>query len=323
MSNSPFPYNTTDLENVPCNFCGRDDAAKLHDRDRNGLHVQSVICKHCGLIYINPRMTSAWYARYYEVEYRAQMARFKGKPLSPQDNAALFKKATQHGRTLASQLRNHWSPGLTVEVGSSVGGVLNGIREETGVDVLGIEPSPDETAEANRRGIKTHCASIESFNEPIPTASNILCSQSLNHFLDPRYFFEWSHRHLMDGGKLVLEVMNFRHVFRHFRWMQRAIQVDHTYMFVPEVLEQFVTNAGFNVVKLEVGETLSKAEIKQLKKAAMPIFHILLVAEKTSRQPFSQPQQFPALYKPVMESLRGLPNSKFRYRLKTKFPKIF
>jgi SAM-dependent methyltransferase len=323
MNTSPFPYATADHENVSCNFCGRNDAEKLHDRDRNGLHVQSVICKHCGLIYISPRMTNAWYGRYYEVEYRAQMARFKNKPLTPQDNAALFKKATQHGRTLAAQLRDHWSRGLTVEVGSSVGGVLNGIREEIGVNVMGIEPSPDETAEANSRGIKTYCALIESFKEPIPLASNILCSQSLNHFLNPRYFFAWSHRHLVDDGKLVLEVMNFRHVFRHFRWMQRAIQVDHTYMFVPEVLEQFVTHAGFNVVKLEVGEKLSKAEIKQLKKVAMPIFHILLVAEKTSRQPFQQPERIFAQYSPVMESLRGLPNSEFRYRLKTKFPKIF
>lgn len=323
MSNSPFPYDTADHEQVPCNFCGRDDAEPLHDKDRNGLKVRSVICRHCGLIYISPRMTTDWYARYYEVEYRAQMARFKSKPVSQQDEGVLFKKATEHGRTLASQIKNHWSRGLTVEVGSSVGGVLNGIREEMGFEVLGIEPSPDEKAEANRRGIKTHCASIETFNGQIPTAANILCSQSLNHFLSPRYFFEWSHRHLAEGGKLVLEVMNFRHVFRHFRWMQRAIQVDHTYMFVPEVLEAFVKHAGFNVLKLEVGENLSRAEIKQLKRAGMPIFHILLVAEKTSRKPFSEPQNIPALYKPVLETIRSLPDSEFRYKLKKKFPKIF
>jgi hypothetical protein len=72
-----------------------------------------------------------------------------------------------------------------------------------------------------------------------------------------------------------------------------------------------------------VCEELSKSEIKQLKKAGMPIFHILLVAEKASRKPFNHPEQIPALYKPVMESLRGLPNSEFRYRLKQKFPKFF
>lgn len=323
MPNSPFPYETADYENVPCNLCGRDDAEPLHDRDRNGLPVRSVICKHCGLIYISPRMTNAWYGRYYEVEYRAQMARFKSKPLTPQDNAVLFKKASEHGKNLAKQVGTLWSAGLTVEVGSSVGGVLNGIRETIGGDVLGIEPSPDESAEANARGVKTHCALIENFNQDIPPAANVLCSQSLNHFLSPRYFFEWSHRHLADGGKLVLEVMNFRHVFRNFRWMQRAIQVDHTYMFVPEVLEQLVTHAGFKVLKLEVGENLSKAEIKALKKAAMPIFHILLVAEKTSKPPFSAPEKVPQLYKPVLESIRALPNSEFRYGLKKRFPKLF
>ena len=321
MPNPSFPYETADYESIGCNLCLRDEAETLHDRDRNGLQARTVICQYCGLIYLNPRMTSAWYARYYSSEYRAQMARFKGKPLAAPNLAEMFEKATKHGAALAERFREHWRQGLTIEVGSSVGGVLHGIRQRLGVDVLGIEPSPDESAEANRRGIPTHAASIEDFREQTPLAANILCSQSLNHLLDPRYFFGWAHDRLMPGGRLVLEVMNLRHVFRHFRWMQRAIQIDHTYMFVPEVLEAFVQFAGYRILQMEVGETLTKPQISELKRAGLPIYHIGLVAEKLAAPPFQKPESIPKQYGPVHASLAALPNSERRYRLKRALPK--
>ena len=323
MSKTSFPYETADTESVRCNLCLRDETEALHDRDRNDLNVLSVICKHCGLIYLNPRMTNAWYGRYYTTEYRPQMARFKGRSLAAPDLGDMFRKATKHGEALATRLKEHWATGLTIEVGSSVGGVLNGIRQKLGVEVLGIEPSPDESGEANNRGVKTYCELIENFREEIPLASNVLCSQSLNHLLNPRYFLEWAHQRLQPEGRLVLEVMNFRHVFRHFRWMQRAIQIDHTYMFVPEVLEAFVRSAGFKILKVEVGEKLSKQGISELKRTGMPIYHILLVAQKLPETPFQRTDSIPNQYESVRATLESLPNSKLRYRLKRAFPKLF
>lgn len=321
MSNTTFPYASAGQEQVRCNLCGRDETGQVHQRDRNGLKVTTVICRHCGLLYLNPRMNREWYGKYYRTEYRAQMARFKGKSPEAPDFTRMFEKATRHGIGLAERFKGSWTNGLTIEVGSSSGGVLNGIRQTLGLEVMGIEPSPDESQEANARGVKTVCALIENVGEEIPPAANVLCTQSLNHLLDPRYFLEWSHRRLQPGGRLVLEVMNFRHVFRHFGWIERAIQIDHTYMFVPEVLEVFVRAAGFRVLRMEADETRPAEELAALKKAGMPVYHIGLIAEKLKSAPFADPSSIPKLYDQVSQSLASVPNSAFKYRMKRIFRK--
>jgi ubiquinone/menaquinone biosynthesis C-methylase UbiE len=54
-----------DTEKVPCNLCGRDDCVEIAQRDKYDLAVTSVICRNCGLIYLNPRPTIKSYDRFY------------------------------------------------------------------------------------------------------------------------------------------------------------------------------------------------------------------------------------------------------------------
>ena len=316
-----FPFETAEHEAVACNLCGSDQAKTLRNRDRNGLNVTTSICRRCGLIYINPRMIPRWYTEYYNQEYRAQMARFKGKPVVGHDYDSMFRNSTKHGVALAGLFRQYWEPGLTVEVGSSVGGVLNGIRQTFDLDVIGIEPASSECDEANARGVKTFNASIESFNGNLVPAANIICTQSLNHFLDPHYFFSWAYERLRPNGRLVLEVMNFRHVFRHFRWMPRAIQIDHTYMFVPEVLTAFAELAGFEILAIDSAEHKTIAEIKAIKKSGLPGFHVGIVAKKTNHTPFSG--KIKEQFQEVQSSLDAVPESFAWYFLKFGLKKLF
>jgi SAM-dependent methyltransferase len=323
---SSFPYQSAETELIRCNQCGGSETEVVYDRDRNGLSVRTCICKVCGLIYLNPRMTPEWYGKYYQTEYRAQMARFKGKRLEKEDPGKMFEKATRHGIATARQFPTAWREGLTLEVGSSVGGVLNGLQQVLGCEVFGIEPSPDEAEEANRRGIRTLNKSIEAVEGGVPMAANILCSQSLNHLLDPRFFLAWAHRQLIPEGRLVLEVMNFRQIYRDFGWIGRAIQIDHTYMFVPEVLQSFVEFAGFEVLSLQTDESKSPDELKEKKKQGLPIFHIGLVAQRTETAPFSDRRRMKELYRQVCESLSRIPNSHtkyvWRFRIQPKLRKL-
>jgi SAM-dependent methyltransferase len=310
---APFGYARARQEQVACNLCLRRDPEVLARRDRNGLRVRSCICRHCGLIYLDPRMTREWYDAYYATEYRRQMAAFKGVPARALDPAALFDRAAAHGRALAKRFEGRYARGLTIEVGSSVGGVLDGLARELDVEVLGIEPSPDESAHARSRGIETITASIESLSQPLPPAANIVCTQSLNHFLDPRAFFEFAHRTLQPDGKLVLEVMNFRHVVAHYGWIPRAVQIDHTYMFVPEVLRAFVEAAGFEIERMEVDAELSDRERALQAASRLPGFHAALAARRIERQPFDPALPIPALYESTRASLAALPNDPWLY----------
>lgn len=316
-ANLSFPYHAADYEQVPCNLCGRNNVEVINRRDRNGLKVQSCICKYCGLIYVNPRMTPEWYAEYYKSEYRLQMARFRKMPAASPDFDQMFRNSAGHGRELAVTFQKHWRKGLTVEVGSSVGGVLHGVRQELGVEVLGIEPSPEESAHANRQGIKTYTSLIENFRDELPPVANFVCTQSLNHFLDPQYFIAWAHRHLAKDGLLILEVMNFRQVFRRYGWMRRAIQIDHTYMFVSETLANFVEAGGFEILQLHSDEGTGK----RANRGALPGMHIRIAARKLDRMPFSDASRVKEDYASVSRSLREVPVKPVHYFFKHRLKK--
>jgi SAM-dependent methyltransferase len=55
-----------ELEHVPCNLCGRDAGHPVARRDKYRLPLITVICKGCGLLYLNPRPTAATYRKFYE-----------------------------------------------------------------------------------------------------------------------------------------------------------------------------------------------------------------------------------------------------------------
>ena len=58
------------FEAVPCCICGGSSFEKLSEKDRYGLYLPVCVCRDCGLIQTNPRMTQASYNEFYNYEYR-------------------------------------------------------------------------------------------------------------------------------------------------------------------------------------------------------------------------------------------------------------
>jgi hypothetical protein len=181
---------------------------------------------------------------YMSGEYRRLLKVFKGRDVSLEKN---FSGGRKLGNLLAELLVSHIKGGLVVEVGSSTGGVLTGLKDKIpDIEMLGIEPSEDETIFARNKGIRTNQTTLESMDDLSLAADTILSARSLNHFLNPRLFFEWSNRVLNSGGNLIVLVADFISVCEK-RGMLFP-QVDHPYMFTPETLQGFVTSSGFNTI---------------------------------------------------------------------------
>ena len=96
-----FPYNSTEKENISCNFCGGNDYKILSKKGTDDLDLISVICKKCGLIFINPRMKKEGYALYYEKEYRDKTIN-NGAGGSGFSCERLHETTKKHGEALAN-----------------------------------------------------------------------------------------------------------------------------------------------------------------------------------------------------------------------------
>ena len=129
---------------------------------------------------------------------------------------------------------------------------------------------------------------IDTVAPTLPQFGAVVCTQSLNHLLDPRFFFEWSYRHLTKDGILVLEVMNFRHQLRRAGRFRNAVKIDHVHMFVPEVLREFVTAAGFDILYFDADEIKSEFELRRVKRA-LPTVHMTLIGRRSARPSFAVP----------------------------------
>lgn len=283
-----FPYEKAKLEEVVCNFCDGRTFKVLAEKGQDNLRFRSVICRNCGLIFINPRMTADWYFKYYQDEYRSktiegeQRTNSRDKEIIFQD---LFNNGYRHGLVLAELVRPYLGiTGTILEVGSGVGGVLTGLKEKLNREVLGIEPSAPEASFAENKGVHTLNFLIEEVDkktENLGRFSAIVCTQSLNHLLDPAFFLRWSHQHLAAAGILVLEVMNFRHQLKKAGFYKNAVKIDHPYMFTPATLADFVRTAGFEILYFATDE----ADDFNL---GLPDTHIRLIAKRSARLPFTK-----------------------------------
>jgi 2-polyprenyl-3-methyl-5-hydroxy-6-metoxy-1,4-benzoquinol methylase len=277
-----FPYNTIEKENIPCSFCLGNDYKLLSNKGTDGLSLNSVICKKCGLIYINPRMTKDGYKFYYEEEYRQKTIN-NGDTGSGFDCKKLFDSTIGHGKFLGELISKYLKVnGSIMEVGSGVGGVLEGMKRVLNREVVGIEPSKVESDYANSQGIKTYHTLIEDHKKNEKFAV-IVSTQALNHYLDPRYFFKWAHESLFENGLLVLEVMNFRQQLQKAGKYENSVKIDHVYMYTPEVLRDFVKSAGFEILFYEADEYVKKDIVQ-----GIPRVHIRIVAKRINKQPFEE-----------------------------------
>ena len=310
-----FSYDLAKYEDISCDLCGSKEQETLGFSKES--RARAVICRGCGLIFVSPRMTREWYDKFYQEEYRALGGG------EEESLAARFDRQRKHGFALAEELRSYFpAKGLLVDVGSSTGGTLAGIKKVFGrLDVLGIEPSEAEAEYARNQGIPTHATLIEDVKRKgieIPDADCVLSTQSLNHFLSPRHFLIWAWRRLKPGGRLILEVKNFRQQARRSGLIANSIQIDHVYMFTPETVREYVLAAGFKPIAFLDDEYLQIPDIRKRQKRGLPGFQIRVVAEKISREPFSDVMRAidPAAYGKIKSALapwRLKMNYVFRY----------
>lgn len=311
-----FPYDTIEKETIDCNFCGGKDHKILSKKGTDGLALTSVICKNCGLIFINPRMTKEGYKEYYEQEYREKTIN-NGEAGSGFDCKKLFDSTIGHGKALAELIKPYLKAnGPIVEIGSGVGGVLYGLKESLKRDVIGLEPSQKESEYANSQGIKTYHELMEDHKEKERCAV-VLSTQALNHYLDPKYFFKWAHDSLVDKGIIVLEVMNFRQQLLKAGKYENSVKIDHVYMYTPEVLKDFAESAGFEILHYDADELNKKPRVQ-----GIPHVHIRIIGRKLNVVPFKKLIINSKNYKKTLYSINRY-LIYFKYIFSIRIPQIF
>lgn len=261
------------LESVHCNLCGCDDYEVMATLSRFHIPLRSVICRRCGLMYINPRMSQEQYKGFYKSVYRIF--------LPPEGGT---EKIFEQEKTFATEMLDFCQPYFqrgqrVLDVGCGPGGHL-AVLEAAGMEAEGLEPSLEESSFGRSRGLKVSATMLEDVVGSLGRAYDaVVLSRSLNHFADPSASLKKIWEILGPGGYLYLRLLDFPAQCR-FGFIWECSQADHLYMFCPETVRAMLEKIGFNVVKTAA----PAAAFKPWNLWAQPKFHMEILARKNELQ---------------------------------------
>ncbi len=264
-----------------CVLCHSKNFETVAEKDRSGAPLTTVICKGCGLVFVNPVPVEKETEHYYAHEYRQF---YKG----------LYQPKTKHvyrSGTRALErirfLKKMKLPAVStlLDVGSG-GGEFVYLLNRLGMKASGLEPH-EGYASFSREvlGIPVTNEAFRNSTLLTGTYDAVTLHHVLEHFWDPFQAFDISRKLLRPGGLLIIEVPN---ILAAYHAPSSQFHTAHLFHFSPKTLEAAGKKAGFQLQHLEL------APYHQ---------HVRAVFKKTETMG-TGPWENPASYEEVIQKIR-------------------
>lgn len=237
------------IETVNCVLCGSNSFKKVHDKGHFNINLNLVLCKNCGLGYLNPRWTKEEYLNYYKEEYDKQ---YRSK-LNISDKPALEKVNIIYERFKRKGFFNESQKSI-LDIGSGNGENLLFFKENNPETICyAIEPSIISQKILRDNNVEVISEDVDS-NWELGFKNSfdiIIMRHVLEHFLNPLEILQKVNYALKDSGILYLAVPNNLLEKRNEGWLRVA----HTYYFNKYTLASILKKA-----KLEISDIKTKDE---------------------------------------------------------------
>ncbi len=250
---------------VRCDLCGADDYEVVATRGRFRTPLRAVVCRRCGLVYLNPRPSAEDYARFYATEY---WKLFKNRDVPDE---RFFRKQVRRARQFAEELERLVGPGARVlDVGCGVGGLLYRLAQR-GLRCAGIEAHPEHARVARERtGAEIYTGMFEEVAPRLQPEQfhAVVFRHVLEHMASPTQALEQARRLLREGGLVVVECPNVMHPDLSF---SRYFNIGHPYNFSPKTMELLLRKCAFAPVEVrEVDDWVPRDRVRAVARRANP-----------------------------------------------------
>jgi 2-polyprenyl-3-methyl-5-hydroxy-6-metoxy-1,4-benzoquinol methylase len=249
----PYP----DSVHVDCALCGADDSVVVARRVSFDMRYRTVVCRACGLVYIDPRPTEESFRRFYDNGYFSLYTgkRHIGEAVEPVPDrgTAVFDFVAEDREP--SSLR-----GL-LDIGCGVGGLLFGFADSltaAGADevrLVGCDPGRSEAAptEVERAGrmVELRRTPAEELGGDLDAFGLLTMFDVLEHLLEPRKTLAALRQGVRDSTLLFVATScldNWRGIspggFENY-----YLRLGHPYVFTLKTLERLLAASGWEVVR--------------------------------------------------------------------------
>lgn len=240
------------MEYVHCHLCGVDDTEILfRKRDKLGItddEFQVVECKHCGLLYLNPRPTEAEMGKFYPETYSWKET-MEADSFAVKWVRKLEKRYRYHLlEDEVSKVMKHTgrNSGRVLDIGCGTGDRLDVFRNK-GFETWGVETSDSANYARDRLHLNVSRGDLFSAAFPDRFFDVVTLYNVLEHTHHPTRVCREIHRILKDNGFLAIQVPNKNCLqYRIFKKRWAAFDVPRDlYYFGAEILGPLLGKIGF------------------------------------------------------------------------------
>ena len=229
------------MEEVNCLLCGSNDFAVLATNERFGYRVRNVVCRKCGLVYLNPRPTAAELREYYAGNYARD---YKTDQRSLDELAQVELRNAHQQLAWAAQVAD-LRPGRALDVGCSTAAYLS-LLKERGWSVLGVEPNAEMAAFAEqKRDVPVLCGTLGDLPVDSGLFDLVHMAHVLEHFSNPSAALRTLAGLVREGGYLQIEVPN---VLKPSGWYRDFFHHVHLINFSANTLRHMLAETGWEMV---------------------------------------------------------------------------
>ncbi len=235
------------FENIPCPICKSDSKGVIAEKDRYGLECITVICKDCGAVYTNPRMTQESYNDFYDKEYRRL---YVGTETATE---RFFEGQINQGKKIYNYIQNAF-PEMRLknknilEVGCGAAGILYYFKQKSS-NVLGVDLGSEylEYSRAKYGMNLIHGSLRDVPSNFIPDV--VIYSHVFEHILDLEKEIEDLKKICTKDTIVYIEVPGVKFVHLAYqRDFLNYFQNAHTIHFSLTSLKNIFQSNGFNFV---------------------------------------------------------------------------
>ena len=234
-------------ERVTCAICGVDDTEVIATKGDLAADITNIVCRRCGLVYINPRPTAAEYEDFHVESFLKERHGIS--------NAGdIVGKVEGNDLKMKSAVLEFIRPALrsgvrVLDVGCGFGTLLHLIKKEIpDARVEGIELATVDVEVAKRfYNLDLFAGSLAKYVETHPETrfDLIVLHHTFEHFPEPRAELARMKRLFAPGGVIYIGVPDIMDIRKR---PEIFFQLGHPYSYSPASLRKMLAAEGLAVV---------------------------------------------------------------------------
>lgn len=222
-----------------CPLCGSERNALFDRCTFRERAVVNRVCLNCGLVFQSPCMDEVETAAFYAAEYRL----LNEGSIDPTARNISVQRA--RAESLAAFTRPYLhQPGRHLDIGCSMGILLNHFTKIYSCQPAGIEPGEAHRNQARKEGLTVYASLEDLERAEHPRFDLISMVHVLEHLADPVGYLIHLRKTLLEPtGWLLIEVPNL--------YAHDSFEPAHLIAYSTHTIRQTLEKAGFEVTRLE------------------------------------------------------------------------